>query len=138
MYTFPVIPPPIPINNDNSDPIIHLHPRPIDNHTIVHVHPRSDTELMTLIQRAYKLAVATGYEGDIIQFEQFFGAFIENNSELFIPYEKYMGQDIITPLPFLDQILQTAHTFVQENIVIEKIPYTEVSNTAGGTTVIIG
>jgi hypothetical protein len=38
----------------------------------------------------------------------------------------------------LDQILRTEDKVLSEDIVIEKIPYAEVSNTAGGTTVIIG
>lgn len=53
-------------------------------------------------------------------------------------YEFYNGRYSVTPLTQLDQILRTENKILERDIVVDKIPYTEVSNVAGGTTVIIG
>lgn len=50
----------------------------------------------------------------------------------------YDGEFIVTPSADNEQTLQTAGKYAESNITVEKIPYSEVSNTAGGTTVIIG
>ena len=50
----------------------------------------------------------------------------------------YDGEFIVTPSADNEQTLQTAGKYSKSNITVEKIPYAEVSNTAGGTTVIIG
>lgn len=50
----------------------------------------------------------------------------------------YDGEFLVTPSADSDQTLQTAGKYSKSNITVEKIPYSEVSNTAGGTTVIIG
>ena len=52
--------------------------------------------------------------------------------------EKYDGSHIVTPLAHDDQILKTEGKHLKTDIIVQKIPYSEVSNTAGGTTVIIG
>lgn len=51
---------------------------------------------------------------------------------------KYDGAYSVTPDADEDQILSTAQTYVDADIKIEKIPYSEVSNTSGGVTVNIG
>lgn len=53
-------------------------------------------------------------------------------------HDEYHGRYAVTPMARFDQILRTENKVLSENVVIEKIPYAEVSNTAGGTTVIIG
>lgn len=50
----------------------------------------------------------------------------------------YDGPHIITPLVDNPQILSTAGRYTKHDIIVEEIPYAEVSNSAGGTTVIIG
>ena len=50
----------------------------------------------------------------------------------------YDGPHIITPLVDNPQILSTAGRYNKLDIVVEEIPYAEVTNSAGGTTVIIG
>lgn len=49
----------------------------------------------------------------------------------------YDGEYEVNPT-FEDQILQTSGTFMQEDVVVEQILVREVSNNAGGITVIIG
>lgn len=49
----------------------------------------------------------------------------------------YGGEYQVGPNATEDQILITANTRLTDNIVINKIPYYEVSNNAGGTTVSI-
>ena len=51
--------------------------------------------------------------------------------------EEYDGETIIIPKAFEDIILPTAHKVVRDNIIVKEIPYTEVSNLSGGTTVSI-
>lgn len=66
------------------------------------------------------------------------------NGTLFLPQRMdtdppvYEGEYTIIPAAHEDQILQTAKTYVKENIKVTKIPYAEVSNNSGGTTVTIG
>lgn len=50
----------------------------------------------------------------------------------------YTGETIVTPKAFQSTTLQTAYKSVYENITVLEIPYNEVSNPSGGTTVSIG
>lgn len=50
--------------------------------------------------------------------------------------EEYSGSYEITPA-VEQQIMQTAEKVMREDVTIKEIPYAEVSNPAGGTTVII-
>lgn len=49
----------------------------------------------------------------------------------------YQGNYTITPKTER-QVLMTEETTMRENLAIEAIPYQEIENEAGGTTVIIG
>ena len=51
--------------------------------------------------------------------------------------ERYEGEYEVTPA-VEKQTLQTAKKIMKEDITVKEIPYAEVSNPAGGTTVIIG
>lgn len=53
-------------------------------------------------------------------------------------YPEYQGEYEIIPHPYDEQILPTRRTSVLDNIKVEKIPYSEVSNPQGGYTVNIG
>ena len=50
----------------------------------------------------------------------------------------YQGPWEVTPHPYNEQILPTDNTSVLDDIVVFKIPYSEVSNPQGGLTVNIG
>lgn len=50
----------------------------------------------------------------------------------------YQGSYIVTPIANLDLLLETANKVLQDDIIVNKIPYTEVSNLSGGYTVSIG
>ena len=50
----------------------------------------------------------------------------------------YNGEYQVTPRTGEDVTLLTADTFVDANIKVKKIPFAEVSNNSGGTTVTIG
>lgn len=50
----------------------------------------------------------------------------------------YDGSFVVTPSADNDQRLLTAGKYNESDITVEKIPYAEVSNPAGGVTVIIG
>lgn len=50
----------------------------------------------------------------------------------------YAGEFVVTPSATEDQTLATAQTYLDADIKIEKIPYSEVLNNSGGTTVNIG
>ena len=51
---------------------------------------------------------------------------------------KYDGEYSVSPSPTEDQLLKTGSTFVDADIKINKIPYSEVSNSSNGITVAIG
>ena len=103
------------------------------------VYPWETTELNLLCQRLYTLAAQTGYTGTLDDFKIGFGAYLEANNIITTEdFEKYVGQYEITPLPLMEQILQTADKVLTDNIVVAPIPYYEVSNEAGGITVSIG
>lgn len=51
--------------------------------------------------------------------------------------EVYSGSYVVTP-KVDSQMLNTANKFLQNNVDIHGIPYYEVSNTSGGSTVYIG
>ena len=50
----------------------------------------------------------------------------------------YDGSFVVTPSADNDQTLLTSGKYNESDITVEKIPYTEVSNPAGGITVTIG
>lgn len=50
----------------------------------------------------------------------------------------YDGEFVVTPSADNDQTLLTSGKYNASDITVEKIPYAEVSNPAGGVTVIIG
>ena len=51
-------------------------------------------------------------------------------------YERYEGPYTVYPDTF-DQTLDTSNKVMREDVVVREIPFAEVSNPAGGTTVII-
>lgn len=52
------------------------------------------------------------------------------------PYPIYEGETLVIP-SMEDQVLETENTVLKEDIKIEKIPYSETSNNAGGSTFVI-
>lgn len=50
----------------------------------------------------------------------------------------YDEETVVTPLADSEQTLLTSGKYNKSNITVEKIPYYEVSNNEGGTTVNIG
>lgn len=53
-------------------------------------------------------------------------------------YDKYAGVYIVTPKTEEEQILNTSNKVLTDDIHVKKIPYFDVSNTSGGSTVYIG
>lgn len=51
---------------------------------------------------------------------------------------RYDGEYVVEASAASDQTLNTGSKFVDSNITIRKVPYSEVSNTSNGTTVTIG
>lgn len=101
------------------------------------VYPWEQTNLFNLCQQLYELAARTGYKGTFDEFKNCFGMYLESGDSI-IDYDMYTGQYDVTPLPNVEQILRTRNMVLKHDIVIEPIPYAEVSNTAGGKTVTIG
>ena len=48
--------------------------------------------------------------------------------------ESYPGPYVITPKRYDEQVLDTKEKYMNDNITVLKVPYSEVSNAAGGTT----
>lgn len=53
-------------------------------------------------------------------------------------HEVYSGSYEVTPSINDDQILDTAHKVLSDDIVVNKVPYFETSNNSNGKTVYIG
>ena len=51
---------------------------------------------------------------------------------------KYEGEYVVTPSTSNQQTLKTAQTLLENDVTVLKIPYFDVSNNSGGTTVYIG
>lgn len=51
---------------------------------------------------------------------------------------KYTGEYTVTPSADSAQTLETAQKYMGDNVTVEKIPYYEMDNTSGGTTIYIG
>ena len=104
-----------------------------------YVYPWEHTEFANICQQLYSLASTTGYMGTLEDFKRGFGAYLEANNILTTDdFKKYMGQYEVTPLPLVEQILNTKNKVLENNIVIQPIPYHQVDNDAGGRTVTIG
>lgn len=101
------------------------------------IYPWENTNLFVLCQQLYELASKTGYLGTFEEFKEHFGAYLESGDSV-IDYDVYTGQYEVTPLPAVEQILRTRNKVLKHDIVINPIPYYEVSNEAGGITVSIG
>ena len=101
------------------------------------VYPWETTNIMILCQQLFELAAKTGYTGTFDDFKAYFGEYLESGDSI-IDYDEYTGQYQVTPLPEVDQILRTKHKFLKHDVIVEKIPYFEVSNLAGGFTATIG
>ena len=110
---------------------------PIAEPSLPAVYPWEQTNLFNLCQQLYELAAQTGYKGTFAEFKDCFGLYLESGDSI-IDYDMYTGQYDVTSLPNVEQILRTRNKVLKHDIVIEPIPYAEVSNTAGGVTCIIG
>lgn len=53
-------------------------------------------------------------------------------------FPPYKGEYAVKPLPRDDVVLPTANRSMTRDVTVQKIPYYETSNTAGGYTAIIG
>lgn len=107
--------------------------------TSTYVYPWEGTEISVLCQRMYILAAKTGYTGTLDDFKAKFGAYLEANNIISQEdFNKYVGQYEVTPLPLMEQVLQTTNKILTDNIVVAPIPYATTSNLAGGYTAIIG
>lgn len=105
-----------------------------------YIYPWEHTELMVLCKRIYELAVKTGYTDTLEEFKKSFGKYLQNNNIIITPdnIETYVGQYEVIPLPLVEQILNTEYKLLEDNIIIQPIPYHQVDNHAGGRTVTIG
>lgn len=101
------------------------------------IYPWEQTNLFVLCQQLYQLAAKTGYKGDFDKFKEHFGQYLNSDGSL-IEYDLYTGQYKVTALPEVEQILRTKNKILLADVVIDPIPYFEVSNDAGGITVSIG
>lgn len=50
----------------------------------------------------------------------------------------YDGEYVVTPKPFIEQVLETKNKSLVEDVTVLEIPYSEVANPEGGKTVNIG
>lgn len=53
-------------------------------------------------------------------------------------YAKYTGEYEVTPKIDEETVLDTAHKVLSDNVTVREVPMFEVTNEAGGNTLIIG
>ena len=53
-------------------------------------------------------------------------------------YAKYTGEYEVTPKMNEETVLDTAHKVLSDNVTVREVPMFEVTNEAGGNTLIIG
>lgn len=94
------------------------------------IYPWNDNEIIILYERA----IDTGFVGTLEEFKETLGKFFNLISKLDI----YTGQYIVTPLPEMEQILRTKDLLLQQDVIVEKIPFYKTTNNVGGYTVFIG
>lgn len=73
--------------------------------------------------------------GDITARSTISGSISHLNKEEPVP--KYEGNYTILPLAFQDTVLLTKNKKMTDNVIIKEIPYYEISNSSGGSTVYI-
>ena len=73
------------------------------------------------------------FEQNELSFSATFGEFVKVYDDV----PQYAGDYEVTP-KVSEQTLPTAQKFLARDVKIERIPYFEVSNNSGGTTVTIG
>lgn len=108
-------------------------PSPVQTH-IRSIYPWDSDFIKRIYYSIYQQALNTGYANTFEDFQNTLGEFFTTLSNV----EWYKGNYIITPLPDVEQILKTTNRLLEQDVIIEKIPYYETSNDAGGYTVIIG
>ena len=98
------------------------------------IYPWDNDTMALLCHSLYSKACVTGYAGTFEEFESSMGEFIQRTTSV-TPYE---GSYVVTPMANFDQILKTARSVLEEDIVVERIPIIKTSNAAEGWTAIIG
>ena len=91
-----------------------------------------DASFTTLFEENDMSFVASFEKNDMV-FDASFGEIIKVYDDV----PQYEGVYEVTP-KVSEQSLPTAQKFLARDVTIEKIPYFEVGNTSGGTTVTIG
>lgn len=76
--------------------------------------------------------------GDVRKDSRVSGELGINTVALGISYPSYDGKYVVTPSAEANITLETKKKLLHEDIKVNKIPYFEVSNNAGGQTVFIG
>ena len=107
---------------------------PVRQPRIPTIYPWDNDSFLLLCHALYKRAQETGYKESFELFQENLGTFMDATQNVTL----YEGTYEAIPMANFDQVLHTARKILQEDIVIEKIPYYETSNDAGGYTVIIG
>lgn len=108
-------------------------PSPVQSH-LKTVYPWEEDTFKITCYSIYKQALATGYDDTFEAFQDTLGSFFSSLSNITL----YSGSYFVTPMANFEQILHTSGTILQDDVVVDKIPYVETSNEAGGYTVIIG
>lgn len=73
---------------------------------------------------------------DIQQDDVLIGVISIAGEPIYTEHEKYAGDYVVTPAPFLEQTLFTNNKLMEDNVVVLEIPYYEVSNISGKTVII--
>lgn len=98
------------------------------------IYPWENDSFILLCHTLYTKAVDTGFTGTFQDFQTGLGSFMQLAADL----KFYEGGYVVTPMVDFEQVLPTTNRILGNNVIVEKIPRYDTTNTAGGYTVIIG
>ena len=98
------------------------------------IYPWENDSFILLCRSLYNKALDTGYDESFEDFQDNLGKFIKTMTSM----QLYDGVYSVVPMAEFDQVLPTQSRIMEENVIIEKIPRYDTSNSAGGYTVVIG
>lgn len=110
----------------------------IDSKNVELVRSYMSLQVKMLFDPPSSSSVIQAYDRMISQFEWRLAVLADAMKQKPDTPEEYQGEYEVTPKVYDQQILETANKLLTDNVTVHKVPYSETSNKAEGTTVYIG
>lgn len=86
-------------------------------------------DLILLLDSGTDLVMEMDSEADLV---------LETDAPAVVPYEEYDGEYTVIPILNDDQVLETQHKVMRDDVTVRAIPIVTTTNPYGGQTVLIG